>query len=206
MLGKDFWRNEFIGIPGERECLERPKREAADRAARAVVPDWDNWLKRDYVKIRDAACLTLGIEPSGDVYGGDVSKRCDLIASWFPPAERGSKPVWVMLVDVVLKAAEKSLSIPPEMAGLVVQADGGKNEEKITPISRAKAQEDRILQVLREKGCEPLCLPDYLSGKAGIKNAVWLAVQGETRVFSSRKVFNRVWERLLKVGGVRYAP
>lgn len=67
----------------------------------------------------------------------------------------------------------------------------------IHTVSKARQQENAILDAIKKLGYNPKKLPELQPGKAGVKSAVRQLVQ-HPPLFISVKVFDTAWDRLLK--------
>lgn len=71
------------------------------------------------------------------------------------------------------------------------------------PLSRFNAQEDAILASIKRLGKDPRALPPFRPGvKKWIKAEVWDSLKTEAKLFVSRKVFDKSWERLRQAGEI----
>lgn len=69
--------------------------------------------------------------------------------------------------------------------------------------SAAQAQDETILSILRSKGYNPLALPPYKPGKAGVKAEI-RKVLGNKGMWVGKTVFNKAWERLKANDDIAY--
>jgi hypothetical protein len=171
--------------------------------------EWDYCLAFDDVYPVIATALSLGVSPEKfDIKQGDNFKRFVLICSWFDirwwwKPQRGRPPCLVLngkgntevnLKALAAKMREKNIAMPEELAALATP-------EETAPVTQApeqkfRAQERRILEIIREMGHDPKSLPKSKQGKRGVKADVWSSAQKETHLFTSRKTFDSAWERL----------
>ena len=72
------------------------------------------------------------------------------------------------------------------------------------PIQRSKAQDDAILNEIRNQKFSPLALPINLLGKAGVKSSVRSALlkSSPDLFFKRSTIFDKAWERLRKNGAI----
>ena len=70
-----------------------------------------------------------------------------------------------------------------------------------TPFPRQAAQEAAILAEIARQGYDPLKLPVAAPGKPGVKASVKQAL-GNTGLWTSKKVFDKAWERLRAAGAI----
>jgi hypothetical protein len=75
---------------------------------------------------------------------------------------------------------------------------GNIGQDTSPPKSRQAYQEEQIIKVIKELGYDPLNLPNYKPGKAGVKSEV-RAILGY-----SHSVLNKAWERLLAYKDILY--
>ena len=71
------------------------------------------------------------------------------------------------------------------------------------PMQRSQAQDTEILKLLSNKGYEPLELPPYRPGVAGVKAEIKSAL-GNKGMWSGATVFDKAWERLSGSGRIAY--
>lgn len=115
------------------------------------------------------------------------------------PALPGHRPEErIRLLDLVRFAIAQDWEIPPKLAQLV-QVEPQPTPEAIAATGAAlpkqRAQEFRILELLREKGYDPLNLPSRILGLSGPKAEIKPLALLETRLFST-KTFDTAWQRL----------
>lgn len=85
------------------------------------------------------------------------------------------------------------------------ELESGRNGNNSKPerISVSLQQETAILNMLREKGYDPLSLPQPPRGKAGVKKEVRDNLVN-TQLFISRKTFDDKWQQLLTEVKIKY--
>ena len=101
---------------------------------------------------------------------------------------------------LALVSAAADITAPPAMpvptaAEPLPQADD--DAAHIEPVARWQAQEQTILNKLRELGHKPDALPKSEAWKPGVKSEVRAAI-GSKGMWHSQKVFDKAWERLRK--------
>lgn len=77
------------------------------------------------------------------------------------------------------------------------------NPNTPTPVQRATAQDEAILQTIRQRGYNPLELPVAPAGRSGVKAEVRTALVGQNNLFPAKgKVFDKAWQRLRDAGDI----
>ena len=84
-------------------------------------------------------------------------------------------------------AADTAVSAEPETR----HSDGG-----TVPRQKQRAQETRILQLLKEQGHDPLKLPTRAKGKRGTRYEIRTIVLNEKPLIFSNSSFEKAWQRL----------
>lgn len=82
-----------------------------------------------------------------------------------------------------------------------VSVGAGLPDAQPKPKTRFKAQEEAIIQELKNRGFDPLALSKNLPGKPGVKKLIRSALDGKW-LFSGTTVFDRAWERLSSLGDI----
>jgi hypothetical protein len=100
----------------------------------------------------------------------------------------------------ILKRAPRAQEIPPKEALASEEIEEPQTDKTHAPESRLRAQERRILEIIRALGYDPKNLPKNKSGRPGVKAAVRKAA-GKA-LFQSGKVFDLAWERLRNDGSI----
>lgn len=99
-----------------------------------------------------------------------------------------------------------------ELACVLLDEDAPEDGESVQPpdakpIQRRAAQDDAIIDAIRQLGHAPQKLPKNESGKPGVKAAVRATLEGKNPMFpSGSTVLNKAWERLLENDDIAYNP
>jgi hypothetical protein len=72
------------------------------------------------------------------------------------------------------------------------------------PVPRMRAQESRVLEIIKNLGYDPESLPKPISGRKGVKAEIRQKALEEKKLFLSHKVFESTWERLSGGGEISY--
>lgn len=120
---------------------------------------------------------------------GDCVQHLPSPISLLDVKERG-----IVMVSEVEKC-EKLLCAPDPLAT---------QPHQITPISRSMAQDAFVLKSIEKMGLNPLELPKFHPGKAGIKAKICQEAILEKKIFISKRVFEKVWERLTSRRDIAY--
>jgi hypothetical protein len=117
--------------------------------------------------------------------------------------------VQVLLPDVVASWLESIEEKPSELVLVWIKAtskeNGGNTAQKTkAPESKARVQERRILEIIRNLGHDPKNMPENLPGKPGVKVAVRNVALTETALFTN-DTFDLAWKRLNKERCIVYA-
>ena len=64
-----------------------------------------------------------------------------------------------------------------------------------THIYRQRAQEKFIFAEIKRLGYDPKKLPKNQGTKPGVKSAIWKEAEKQNKIFSTRGVFDKAWER-----------
>jgi hypothetical protein len=110
--------------------------------------------------------------------------------------------------DAVRLLQARKLKVPEELSSLLPTAANDEvtsinesrpgsaaNEPAKTPLQRSAVQDQRILQLLRDRGYDPLHLPDRPKVGKGPKALVKLEAVKDRALFTD-KSFEKAWERL----------
>jgi len=89
------------------------------------------------------------------------------------------------------------------MRAASLDSETSENATGVAPKQRSQAQDEAILDLLQNKGYDPLALPPYVSGKRGIKAEIKAAL-GDKGIWSGKTVFRHAWDRLLSNGDIAY--
>lgn len=110
---------------------------------------------------------------------------------------------WPDIPAPLLALAPGAANIPaPTIADSAPAAD---DAGKIKPVARWQAQEQTILNALRELGYSPCALPKSQAWTKGVKSEVRAAI-GSKGMWQSPKVFDKAWERLRERGDIADKP
>lgn len=95
-----------------------------------------------------------------------------------------------------------------EIESLYKQPYGNNWADSIKTVKRKPVydqQKDLIFDVIRKLGHDPLRLPDYKlnPGRDGIKSEIRSNLS-DTNLIRSKDHFNRIWERMLRDGSLKY--
>ena len=82
-----------------------------------------------------------------------------------------------------------------------VSVGAGLPDAQSKPKQRSTAQNETIIQEIKNQGFDPLALPKNPPGKTGVKNSIRLALDGKG-LFIGTTVFDRAWERLSSLGDI----
>ena len=110
------------------------------------------------------------------------------------PTELVAMAATATTVPVVMPAQTAATPAP-------VGADGDGPVKPNAPGLKQPAQENRILELLKSKGNDPLKLPDRQRGKGGPKAAIKKLALLEPALFTN-KTFDTAWERLRGEGRI----
>lgn len=108
----------------------------------------------------------------------------------------------------ILGAPKAASATGTELSALVAMAGGSASvaSDKYEPMAmsalpKQRAQERRILELLRSQGYDPLNLPPRIPGKTGPKSKIKELALRENAIFSV-KTFDTAWQRLRDFGDV----
>ena len=110
-------------------------------------------------------------------------------------------------------ATENDLKIPQELAKLGFKGMKNKNlglniskkEEDKSRLSRGNYQEEKLLEIIKNAGFEPLKLPPIAKGKRWIKADLIKKALDIYPMFFTESSFNKTWERLRSNGLIKEA-
>lgn len=145
-------------------------------AAKAIMIEGKAFVDRAYLPGKP---LTLRQEQGGFILDGPIL------------ALEGGR-VWLSQGDLLASLAEVKAIESVDGQGSL---DAG-NRLATKPKQRSEAQDEAILEALRQMGHDPQRLPRNPPGKAGVKSQVWALLRTNKQVFVSRKVFGTAWQRL----------
>lgn len=145
-------------------------------AAKAIMIEGKAFVDRAYLPGKP---LTLRQEQGGFILDGPIL------------ALEGGR-VWLSQGDLLASLAEVKAIESVDGQGSL---DAG-NRLATKPKQRSEAQDEAILEALRQMRHDPQRLPRNPPGKAGVKSQVWALLRTNKQVFGSYKVFRTAWQRL----------
>jgi hypothetical protein len=114
---------QYVGESLPLYKMEDIEREEERIFAQSIRPDWEHWLKVDYVSLMQAAFLMLDIEPVPCLENESrIKKQFDMLSSWYKEGDFDKRKM-VLLKDIVNKAAGKGLKVPNELLALANSTD-----------------------------------------------------------------------------------
>jgi len=147
---------------------------------------------------------------------GEIENEFGGILVWAPKANRvieilnangfGSKTLPSGCSVLISKAVFDSL-VSEEVATSPGSA-GAHCEPPYEPkrhISMLQRQKDAILEALLSAGHNPRELPKRKDGSKGFRGEVWDKLKSKTRVFQSRRTFDKAWQELRGEGEIKEA-
>lgn len=177
-------RDSFVAaVEGNASLAEIHEKKAAIQAALKRIEDAKVYFRDIESELAKGKSSILKIDPKAKNTPSDPALTRESVKLW------ARKKYKISLIDWEFAAGPKELP-PTGMKG-----SQGSNQ-RAPARQRLRAQEHAILEVIKDLGLAPNCLPKNKGNESGVKSAVRAKLRGNA-LFSSQRVFDKAWERML---------